>query len=171
MRYEIKNTNGYYLADMDGNIYSRPRKRTKGGLIKATLHKKTGYLRVCFCLSGKKVSKSVHRLIAETFIINPDNLPEVNHKDGDKTNNKVNNLEWSTKSNNQKHKHDVIGVIIHNRKLTKENVFEILSNPKIPRADIAAKFGVTVSCIESVKSGRNYKNYLTQFAELNKPIT
>lgn len=55
---------------------------------------KNGYLRVCFRANGKLVSKLVHRLVAETFIKNPDNLQGVNHKDGDKTNNEAGNLKW-----------------------------------------------------------------------------
>ena len=55
-----------------------------------------GYLYVVFKVNGKTVNRKVHRLVAQTFIPNPDNLPEINHKDNDKTNNCVNNLEWCT---------------------------------------------------------------------------
>ena len=55
---------------------------------------KNGYLRVCFRVNGKVVSKLVHRLVAETFIKNPNSLQGVNHKDGDKTNNEAGNLKW-----------------------------------------------------------------------------
>lgn len=53
-----------------------------------------GYLFVQLCLNGKVKAYSVHRLVAETFIHNPDNLPQVNHLDEDKTNNRVENLEF-----------------------------------------------------------------------------
>ena len=57
---------------------------------------KNGYLYVDLFLNSERNHKSVHRLVAETFLENPDNLPCVNHKDEDKTNNRVNNLEWCT---------------------------------------------------------------------------
>ena len=59
-----------------------------------------GYLLVGFRVNGKVVSKSVHRLVAQTFIPNPNDLQEVNHKDGDRTNNNSSNIEWCTHSYN-----------------------------------------------------------------------
>ena len=58
-----------------------------------------GYKRVK--INGKRYV--LHRIIAELFVPNPENKPEVNHIDGDKTNNKASNLEWATRSENQKH--------------------------------------------------------------------
>lgn len=72
----------------------------KGRILKQHVSKSKGYLFVGFRIDGKIVTKSVHRLVAQTFISNPDNLPEVNHKDCDKTNNGVSNLEWVTHAEN-----------------------------------------------------------------------
>lgn len=64
---------------------------------------KKGYLRIALRKDGKSHVKKVHRLVAEAFIPNDEKKPEVNHKDGDKKNNNVNNLEWVTTHENSKH--------------------------------------------------------------------
>lgn len=67
---------------------------------------KNGYLRVNFYLNGKMKSYFVHRLVALSFIPNPESKQEINHKDGNKKNNHVDNLEWSTSKENQIHAFD-----------------------------------------------------------------
>ena len=65
---------------------------------------KSGYLQVkLYYDRNKSTSRLVHRLVAEAFIPNPNKKPQVNHKDGDKMNNKIANLEWATNSENQLH--------------------------------------------------------------------
>lgn len=65
---------------------------------------KNGYLRVGIQIDGKWTEKLVHRLVAQTYIQNPDNLPQINHKDCNPQNNNVENLEWCDNSYNQKYK-------------------------------------------------------------------
>ena len=64
---------------------------------------KYGYLKTDLYKDGKRSTKRISRLVAEAFIPNPANKPEVNHKDGNKLNNNVDNLEWATKSENMLH--------------------------------------------------------------------
>lgn len=68
-------------------------------IMKLYMHKK-GYLKVMLYLNGKRKHAFVHRLVAEAFIPNPNELSQVNHKDGNKTNNCVHNLEWCTGKEN-----------------------------------------------------------------------
>jgi len=74
------------------------------GLILKQYDNGNGYLHVVLSMNGKTVTKKVHRLVAETFISNPDNLPEVNHKDCNRANNNVENLEWCTRSYNRQYR-------------------------------------------------------------------
>lgn len=91
--------NPTYVIYSDGRIYSKYKK----DFIKQQLRGK-GYpsVSLCYYYEGKKKRKTinVHRLIAETFIPNPNNLPCVNHIDENKTNNDISNLEWCTYSYN-----------------------------------------------------------------------
>ena len=82
-----------YFASPRGNIYNR-----HGGLMASAVDH-CGYRHTI--LNGK--NRNIHRVIAETFIPNPNNLPCVNHKDGNKQNNRVDNLEWCTHSENTLH--------------------------------------------------------------------
>ena len=105
---EIKGFEGLYEVSPDGVIRSIPRKthggtQTRGGsVIKPHLNK--GYPTVIIQNSDrKKINLSVHRAVAMAFIPNPDELPEVNHIDGNKENNCIDNLEWVTTEANRKH--------------------------------------------------------------------
>lgn len=90
---DIKDYEGLYKISNKGNIVSLPRKGAKGGLLKQTKDK-DGYLCVGLNKNNSRKTFKVHRLVAMAFIPNPNNLPEVNHKDEIKSNNYVENLEW-----------------------------------------------------------------------------
>lgn len=82
----------------------------KGRVLKQS-NRKDGYLQVSFRMNGKAITKKVHRLIAEAFIPNPDNLPEVNHKDCNRANNNVENLEFCTRSYNRQYRENIWSII------------------------------------------------------------
>lgn len=107
---KIKDFPDYYATD-SGDVYSRNYERT--GRIKklVPVKSKNGYLRVCLHKDKKQFNRSVHRLIAETFIPNPENKQQVNHKNGIKFDNRVENLEWCSGSENVKHAFRVLNRI------------------------------------------------------------
>lgn len=96
---DIEGYENYYQVSNLGNVYSCKRRGCVGGILKPAIGNK-GYYQVYLFKNGKGKWEKVHRLVAKTFIPNPDNLPQVNHKDEDKTNNRVDNLEWCTNEYN-----------------------------------------------------------------------
>ena len=108
--FKIKNYPDYYASD-SGFVYSRNMTNNPEGRIHKLkpIKRPDGYFIVGLRKNGKICTKLLHRIIAETFIPNPENKPQVNHIDGNKQNNNVSNLEWATNSENQLHRHHVLG--------------------------------------------------------------
>lgn len=94
----IEGTNGEYQVSDTGLV-----KTVKTGRILKPIIDQRGYERVCLFKMDRDRRFKVHRLVAQTFIPNPNNLPQVNHLDGNKRNNSVDNLEWITNADNMKH--------------------------------------------------------------------
>ncbi len=117
----------------------------------------TGYYRVG--IGGKLYF--VHRLVAQTYIPNPDNKPQVNHKDGDKTNNCVENLEWVTNRENSLHalKNGWMRIEENHQfaKLTRKQVAFIKSHPELSRNELAELFDISPRTITDIRSGRTWK--------------
>lgn len=101
---------GYYEVSNFGEVRSLDRVVTMKNGVKRITHgkkltqgrynSKSNYRAVILCKNGKSKKESVHRLVAMAFLPNPDNLPEINHKDEDKQNNRADNLEWCDRKYN-----------------------------------------------------------------------
>jgi len=135
---------GKYEVAEDGKIFSNvgKRKELKGKI------SKYGYRMIVLNVNGKKLYPLLHRLIAEAFIPNPNNLPEVNHKDGNKLNNIVDNLEWVTTKQNLIHARDKgllpttkINMDIANR------IRELYKTEKYSHSELGELFGLKHSQI------------------------
>lgn len=148
-----------YSVSRSGNVYNHLGKR-----LVLMPFQKTGYLGVDLCSATKKRRYSVHRLVAEAFIPNPYNFPQVNHKNGIRNDNRAENLEWCTASYNQQYRFHVLGGIgprgeINGQaKLTKKEVDEIreaLSNGVRP-IDLAKKYNISAPTISDIKYRRSW---------------
>ncbi|WP_410891373.1 HNH endonuclease [Neobacillus sp. 204] len=124
---------------------------------------------VCLSKNGKIKMMRVHRLVASTFIPNPENKPEVNHKNGVKSDNEVSNLEWNTRIENVRHSYEtglkkaLKGEENNNSKLTESDVMYIRKNytprhPKFNTVAFSKKFGVHNTVISSIVTFKTWRH-------------
>jgi hypothetical protein len=115
-----------YLLDKYGNY------KVRGNIIKPNIDKH-GYARVGLSWLENGVMKTkkfkVHRLVAMAFIPNPENKPSINHKDGNRLNNKVSNLEWCTSKENTNHAQKIGNMPVFNG--IKKRYYELKGRPKV----------------------------------------
>ncbi len=154
-----------YSISTNGVIYSKARiiKRKKGSYLAKgrTLKTKktpTGYIAINLFKDKKSFTRYIHRLVAETFIPNPEGKREVNHKDGIKNNNKAENLEWVTKSENMQH---CFLTGLQESLLTRlsfEDVTKIkkMRKLKIKLRVIARKFNISISSVSLITRDKRW---------------
>lgn len=129
---------------------------------------RSGYFCVSLNKEGKRNEYLLHRLIAIAFIPNPLNLPEVNHKDGNKLNNNIDNLEWCTHKENVIHAFNIglnkghfgenhgLSVLTESKVLAIRRLYRI--NPKFSRNNIAKKLNVKNACIGKIINRKSWKH-------------
>lgn len=170
---DIEGYEGYYQASSFGNIRSIDRevpyirygislkKKMKGKVLSPAI-KNSGYFKLALSSYNNLKHSCVHRLVAETFIPNPKKLKCVNHIDGDKLNNNIENLEWISHTDNNIHAFKTgLKKVNENHgrsKLKNEEVYEIkeLISLGIPQRQIAFMYEVSPSTIHLIKTGKNW---------------
>ena len=156
---KIKGHKTDYTVTTSGDVYSLNYGRSgKKKKLKQQMSK--GYLYVNIYYKKKLYRKLVNRLVAKAFIPNPKNLPEVNHKDGNKENNNVTNLEWVTSKENTFHAFKNNLRYVHkgenatDSKITNKQAHEIcklLEENKLGTREIADKVGVSFAIVSNIK--------------------
>jgi hypothetical protein len=119
------------IRSLDKYVNGRNGKSLKKGKI-LKQHKRAKYLGVGLSMNGITKLRTVHTIVADTFIPNPENKPCVNHKDGNKYNNRKDNLERATYKENTQHYFEVIGVTFtpYFRKKARETILKMLESKK-----------------------------------------
>ena len=154
MEKRIKDFEDYSITD-DGKVISYKYKTPK---IMKTWFQKSGYENIKLCKNNQTYHFLIHRLVAEAFLDNPNNFLEINHKDNNPRNNKLENLEWCDRRYNLEQSYKTLEPTRNycNCKLIKEETSEIIKEFKTIReaADYASK---NFNCSKSSLI-RNYKN-------------
>lgn len=162
-----KDIEGYeeeYQVSTLGRIRSKDRidsadRNLSGKIIKLLPHGKTGYLKIGLHQNGKQNTVLVHRLVAKAFVANPKQYVEVNHKNGDKKDNRAENLEWCSRSHNVRHAYQKLGRKPkpqrgekHGRaKLNWNKVAAIrAAHPRKTMGELAREYGVSRSTIAKI---------------------
>lgn len=165
-RIKINDILTHYIIRSDGYLFS-DRLCPPGILIqrKIFVDDETKYKLYHLSVNNMSFTKLAHRLVAEAFIENPDNKPEVNHKDGKKNNNHESNLEWATSSENLIHAYNTglknikYGEDSHKSKITKKKVINIcrmLESNKFSIKEISEIIGCDRTIIENIKAKRSW---------------
>lgn len=158
---------GLYQISNLGRVKSLSKEYTKSGslskkkekILNPHLNKKTNYNHYLLCNNGTKLTHLLHRLVAIHFIENNENKPQVNHINGIRNDNRIENLEWCTVSENQQHKFSILKYKNHTRNLTDkdaENIILTYKNGGFTQRQLAKKFNSNLTTINRIIKNKAY---------------
>lgn len=156
---DIPGYEGLYAITRNGRVWSYPKLNGRSmGRAKWLAKSKNahGYYSVCLAKDGKQTRSSIHRLVAKTFIPLIDGKNVINHKNGRKLDNRVENLEWVTNSENSKHAWENKLIIPLKKKLKLKKVLEIRNlyqTKRISQRELQKMFGVGKNSIFKICNG------------------
>lgn len=173
MTKDIIGFEGIYFCDIEGNFFSYPKKTRKGIRKLKPVLSNNGYLMIDLCKDGKSKKFLTHRLIANCFIKNPKNKEQINHKNGLKLDNRVCNLEWNTRSENQIHAinsglRTTKGEKNSQSKLSELNVIKIFNDNR-RYSYISEEYEISVPTVSNIKNGYSW-NHVTGLKKYRKKL-
>lgn len=150
----IKGYEGLYEVSDQGRVRSF---RNKEERILKTYLQSSGYEVVCLCVNYKRKKIMVHRLVAIHFLDNPKNKPQINHKNGIKTDNRLINLEWNTPSENSKHaiENGLVNKKPERTKLTEKDILDIRSS-NLSLIELSKIYKVNHGYISKIKNRKRW---------------
>jgi hypothetical protein len=170
IKYCVWANNPKYEVASDGTIFSLNYQGSGKRKALAPVKRPDGYWVIQLHKNGKVKRELIHRMLAICFLPNPHNYPVINHKDGNPSNNALDNLEWCTQRDNIIHGFEVLGRTIPqhqreinrlanrgnknlNNKLTSEQVLEIIEKrkQKIPAKIVAAEYGISHNTVYGIQ--------------------
>lgn len=149
----------YYVTE-DGKVF-RDEKQIFGWITKK------GYQQIKLYCFGIKKHAYIHRMVGDLFVPNPENKPQINHKNGNKLDNRVENLEWVTNQENINHSVEnglrPVGIDVPAHKLSVEDILWIRKNfvkgdSNLGCMGLGKKFGVNASCISKIVNNKMWKH-------------
>ena len=170
---DISGYEGKYAINREGRIY------VYGYIRDPSLNKPNIYARTSLIKNKKNKQHFMHRLIAEAHIPNPDNYPVINHKDGNKQNNSIDNLEWCTVTHNNKHAYDMglkknsvkqYNASAKQKRAIKyedaEEIRRLYKTGNYTQRQLGDMCDIHHSTVSNIISGKNYKH--KYFTEANR---
>jgi hypothetical protein len=167
---DVEGYEGLYQVSSEGRVKSLEKKSWNGTgwfmrkemILKPVFNSKIKYETVGLSIEGIRTGFYIHRLVAKHFISNPYNKSDVNHKNGDKHNNSVKNLEWVTPQENIEHSINVLGNTqfgeLNNQSILSASDIVKIRNDKRRHIDIANDYGVCRTNIIAIKKYKTWKH-------------